>query len=406
MRGTLPGRVREEGEIKLGGTNVTVLVFVPADEADPKSFAFAEATMLPSPSGMRLLTCVSRTDGKVQRDRCRRALEYLANHGTPDGAEISAPAPIGKAAIGSRALEVPAGCRVAAANEVAGRLQCESSFLSWNTIEKRLVPSTTRWLEEVLPLFTAPAGGGFSDERIPCRVESMPASCARLTKEVPSKGTFRLYVGTTVVGDHALMVACAFFDRGQGFAPSATTRSCCPEWCRRRQGRGWSGEAAYIPQGWRSVPNPRRCILWALVGVVVGLPSCGSDNPQCPPSCGGGSPQTCLELTITYAGAKSGAAYLRAATDGGLNIAGNAASIQFLILAESGGVTCHRGGNPIDFPMAAAAWIDVSGTEAAICSDLRNPQCQPSPSDPQAHQKVVLRFGQLTRMRLDVVDPP
>ena len=219
MRGALQGPLREEGEIMLGGTDTTVLVFVPADEADPKSFGFALATMLPSPSGMRLLTCVSRTDGKVQRDRCRRALEYLATHGAPDGAEISAPAPIGKAAIGDRALDVPAGCRVAAANEVAGRLQCESSFLSWNTIEKRGVPSTTRWLEEAIPSFTAAAGGGFSDERIPCRVETVPARCARLTKEVPSKGTFRLYVGTAVVKDHAVMIACGFFDLGQGFAP-------------------------------------------------------------------------------------------------------------------------------------------------------------------------------------------
>lgn len=219
IRGTLPGPLREEGEIKLGGSDVNALVFVPADEADPKSFGFAEAIMLPFPSGPRLLTCVSRTDGKAQRDRCRSALEYFATHGTPDGAEISAPPPIGKAAIGSRALEVPPGCQVAAANEVAGRLQCESSFLSWNTIEKRLVPSTKRWLEEALPSFISSAGGGFSDERIPCRVENVPASCVRLTKEVPSKGTFRVYVGTAIVEDHAVMIICGFFDRAQGLAP-------------------------------------------------------------------------------------------------------------------------------------------------------------------------------------------
>jgi hypothetical protein len=37
---------------------------------------------------------------------------------------------------------------------------------------------------------------------------------------------------------------------------------------------------------------------------------------------------------------------------------------------------------------------------------MHNPQCQPSPRDPQAQQSAVLRFGQLTRIRLDVADPP
>src|SRR6266478_3548085 len=86
---------------------------------------------------------------------------------------------------------------------------------------------------------------------------------------------------------------------------------------------------------------------------------------------------------------------------------GNAASIQFLILAESGGVTCSGGSvNRGDIPLTATAWIDVSGAGAATCSDLHNPQCQPSPSDSQAHQSAVLRFGQLTQIRLDVVDQP
>jgi hypothetical protein len=133
---------------------------------------------------------------------------------------------------------------------------------------------------------------------------------------------------------------------------------------------------------------------------VVGLHSCGSDNPQ-----------TCLERVITYSGSKSGAAYSRVASDDGgrsFFLAGNAVSIRFLILAESGSVTCFGGGEHIDIPFTAVAWIDVAGTAAANCSDTLHPQpqCQPSPSDPQAHQKAVLRFGQLTPIRLDVVDPP
>ena len=148
------------------------------------------------------------------------------------------------------------------------------------------------------------------------------------------------------------------------------------------------------------MPSPRRCGLWwVLVAAAGTLPSCGSDDTQ-----------TCLELTITYAGSKSGAAYLRVASDDGGQtyfIGGNAASIQFLILVESGGVTCSRGSvSRPDIPLTAAVWIDVSGAGAATCSDLHSPQCQPSPSDPQAQQSAVLRFGQLTRIRLEVIDPP
>ena len=135
-----------------------------------------------------------------------------------------------------------------------------------------------------------------------------------------------------------------------------------------------------------------------MVAAVGGLPSCGTDNSQ-----------TCLERTITYTGSKSGSAYSRLETaDGTLYIPSNAASIQFLILGESGSVYCSGGGNHIDRPFTWTVWIDISGTATASCADLShpNPQCQPSPGDPQGHQSGVLRFGQLTQVRLDVVDPP
>ncbi len=145
--------------------------------------------------------------------------------------------------------------------------------------------------------------------------------------------------------------------------------------------------------------NPRRWILWALL--VGSVPACGD--------IGGGTTQTCVAITITYTGSKSGAAYLRVReADGGL-IAGNAPSIQVLIWGETGALHCFgRNVNPGDIPFTAAAWIDVSGTGAANCSDVTspNPQCQPSPSDPQALQSGVERFGQTTQIRLDVVDQP
>src|SRR5215471_13503055 len=147
MRAALPGELREERQVKLTGGNLPALVFVPADKVAAATFGFAEATIKTSPPGLRLVSCVSQTDGKEQRQRCRRALEYLLKHGTPDGVDIDAPAPVGEPAILSHRLEVPAGCKVDIANEVAGRIQCNSSMFSWNTIEKRLVPSTKRWLD-------------------------------------------------------------------------------------------------------------------------------------------------------------------------------------------------------------------------------------------------------------------
>ena len=218
IRATLPGKPREKQQLKLKGSDFPVLVFVPADRASAGSFGFAEATMQPSAHGMRLLSCVSQTDGKTQRQRCWKALEYLAMHGPPDGAEIDAHAPIGKVAILSHRLEVPADCRVEEANEVAGRIQCEGSMLSWNTVEKHLIPSTGRWLDETLPSMMSVAGGGFSQEHLPCRVERVSSTCARLTKQLPPTGTFVIYVGTAVVEDYAVMITCAFRDEGKGFA--------------------------------------------------------------------------------------------------------------------------------------------------------------------------------------------
>ena len=135
-----------------------------------------------------------------------------------------------------------------------------------------------------------------------------------------------------------------------------------------------------------------------IFGIAIGgLPSCG------------GRTQTCLERVISYTGSKSGTAYLRVASDDGgrsLFIGSTGASIRFLIAVESGSATCYGDGERVDIPFTAAAWIDVSGNAAMNCSDIHSLQCQPSPSDPQARQSAVLRFGQLTRIRLDLVDPP
>ena len=127
-------------------------------------------------------------------------------------------------------------------------------------------------------------------------------------------------------------------------------------------------------------------------------------------SCGdaGGETQTCVVIVITYTGSKSGVAYLRVNESDGGAIALNAPSIQDLISVESGNSRhCFGGsGRPDPLPFTASAWIDVSGAGAANCTDLTNPLCQPSPTDPQAHQSGVERRGQTTRIQLDVLDPP
>ena len=145
------------------------------------------------------------------------------------------------------------------------------------------------------------------------------------------------------------------------------------------------------------MPSLGRCILWALAS----LPSCGGS---------GGSTQTCLAIHVSYNGTKTGTAYIKVlSNDGGSTFshAGPEPSIQALMLVENSGVTCFGDGQPSDVPFTGTAWIDVSGTGAANCSpNVLSPQCQPSPSDPQAHQSGVLRFGQLTQLRLDIVDLP
>jgi hypothetical protein len=74
--------------------------------------------------------------------------------------------------------------------------------------------------------------------------------------------------------------------------------------------------------------------------------------------------------------------------------------------AENSTYTCTSGGQQIEIPVTATAWIDVSGTEAATCSDLQNQQCVPAPSDPQGQQSIVVHPGEMNWIHLDVVDPP
>jgi hypothetical protein len=144
------------------------------------------------------------------------------------------------------------------------------------------------------------------------------------------------------------------------------------------------------------MPNPRVCMLGAVLFGAL-------------PSCGGGTPQTCLATIITYTGSKSGTTYIKVVSDDGKTYsdAGSQPSIQALMVVENSGVLCFGRGDRTDIPITGAVWIDVAGTSAANCSpSVLSPQCQPAPTDPQGHQTGVIRFGQTTSFRIDVVDPP
>jgi hypothetical protein len=151
----------------------------------------------------------------------------------------------------------------------------------------------------------------------------------------------------------------------------------------------------------RPLLRARAYILWL---VMLGLLTV---------SCGGGgasAASTCFLTNVTYGGTKSGAAYLRVASDdAGQTVfhAVNGASIQALISLAHAEI-CYEGGNPVDIPLTAVAWIDASSAAASNCSDVLHPQplCQPAATDPQAHQSAVLRFGQRLTLQLDIVDPP
>lgn len=123
-------------------------------------------------------------------------------------------------------------------------------------------------------------------------------------------------------------------------------------------------------------------------------------------SCGGGGGHTCAELTVTYAGSKSGPAYLRMVFEGanGGRFSLNGASVEVLTNHEA----CWTGGQAVNVSFVVDAWIDVSGASASPCADVSavNPDCKPAPGDPMAHQTGVIPYGDRTNVVLAVTDPP
>lgn len=145
-----------------------------------------------------------------------------------------------------------------------------------------------------------------------------------------------------------------------------------------------------------------RRIAGPLGAILLGLAACsyGVDAP----------PETCFHLDIRYSGTQSGIAYGRLLGDEsvwGIQSYATAPSIDILIAAYARGMYCGiRRVDPGDVPVVADAWIDVAGDEVAVCADVLSATCGPSPLDPQGRTEGTMRFGEVTTIVVEVVDPP
>jgi len=68
--------------------------------------------------------------------------------------------------------------------------------------------------------------------------------------------------------------------------------------------------------------------------------------------------------------------------------------------------TCTGNSVGPDIPVTATAWLDTSGNAETNCATSQSPLCRPTPSDPQAQQKAVLRAGETLTLHFTLVDPP
>src|SRR6266850_661337 len=166
--------------------------------------------------------------------------------------------------------------------------------------------------------------------------------------------------------------------------------------CACREGVSSFGSFASVKE---ATVKPHSLLVAVVIG--AGISVCGGS---------GGSDETCIDRIITYSGShRVEPAYLRISQSDGGRLGVYGADIGSLISGESGNLVCWRGGDHVDILFVADAWIDVSGAAAAnSCDNLAvpNPACKPAAGDPQAHQSGVIRFGQITHIRFDVVDPP
>jgi len=133
----------------------------------------------------------------------------------------------------------------------------------------------------------------------------------------------------------------------------------------------------------------------ALPCLLLLAAACDSANDQ----------TTCLRATVSYAGAGTGAAYVRVfGSDGNLYMAHQAASPA--ALAANPPVVCFTSEGSGDVALTATAWIDASGAAVTSCADLLSDTCAPAPADPQGSGASVLHLGETNDITVIVADLP
>ena len=151
----------------------------------------------------RVATCVG---GKLTPDHkrgCAKAIDYLASRGMPDDVELTLRRAQSEPGIFGHKLKVPPGCKLAAVDKRTGRIECGSSAMAWAVLDS--APPPHRLLDEAVTSASSMGGKQMTDERLGCTVEGKAGRCAKLAA---MDGTALVYVGTTVIEGHGVLIVC------------------------------------------------------------------------------------------------------------------------------------------------------------------------------------------------------
>jgi hypothetical protein len=167
------------------------------------TLATADAALLMTEKGSRVLTCAARDTGAA-RKRCEEALRQLASSVWLGPVAAGATPRAAVAKIAGRTIEVPAGCEVTAQDN-AGVVNCAHRLvLTWVT------PASASARDAVLDQFVQEfrrdsARGRGREEPINCKVEGTPAAeCRRFVF-----GDAVVYVASAVARGQLLVAMCS-----------------------------------------------------------------------------------------------------------------------------------------------------------------------------------------------------
>ncbi len=204
FHGIVPGGLRDEAvDLAVAGVAVTARRFVPTNPTS--GFGFADLVVVPVPDGdYRVAFCIGQKLTPSHEQSCATAVDYIASRGTPDDFELTIRRPPPEPGIFGHKLKVPPGCKLAAVEEGAGRIECGSSGMAWAVLNS--APAPHHLLDEAVTSVSTMGGKRVTDERLGCIVEGKEGRCAKVTAADGSAG---LYVGTTVIDGHGVMVMCS-----------------------------------------------------------------------------------------------------------------------------------------------------------------------------------------------------